>query len=275
MMKRLFMILISVVLIFSLLNGCGKTEEQNPNPDNNQVSNDSESLHSEDENIEDDVIQNETSQDPSKEENNPSENTEAEKPEIEEPETPKIPYTTRVKAPFNIFDQPGYDYYIVDTVWEKGLFTIIEEKEDEEGNLWGKLKSGQGWIDLTRIEDESKLPVRAGLIEENELPKDYQEVILDDSEYMVRLAFVANEDLKDVRFTSIYLTDDGMVDDTLYTLNGLKGGQMFVAGVVFTGDFTTFGLEFVDADGNTQYYAAYISGRNGELILGEQESIIR
>ena len=32
---------------------------------------------------------------------------------------------------------------------------------------------------------------------------------------------------------------------------------------------------FVDADGNTQYYAAYISGRNGELVLQEQESIVR
>ena len=50
---------------------------------------------------------------------------------------------------------------------------------------------------------------------------------------------------------------------------------MFVAGVVFTGDFTTFGLEFVDVNGDTQYYAAYMSGRNGELILQEQEDIVR
>ena len=277
MIKRLFMIFILIALDSCLLIGCGKTEEQNQDPDTNQISTNSENLPSEDDNSEAEVVQNELSQEPSKE------NDEVKEPEMEEPEaenvsnvvTPNVPYTTRVKAPFNIFAEPGYDYTIVDTVWEKGLFTIMEEKEDEEGNLWGKLKSGLGWINLTRLETESKLPVRAGLIEKNELPKDYQEVILDDSEYMVRLAFIANENLKDLRFTSIYLSDDGIVDDTLHTFKELKEGQMFVAGVVFTGDFTTFGLEFVDVNGDTQYYAAYMSGRNGELILQEQEDIVR
>ena len=281
MMKRLFMIFILIALVSSLLIGCGKTEGENQAPDNNPVSNNSE--------VKDD-IENLPSDGTSENKDNKTEdvenskepeteitedNKEPQNSEVDNTEKQEVPYTTRVKAPFNIFAEPGYDYTIVDTVWEKGLFTIMEEKEDEEGNLWGKLKSGLGWINLTRLETESKLPVRAGLIEKNELPKDYQEVILDDSEYMVRLAFIANENLKDLRFTSIYLSDDGIVDDTLHTFKELKEGQMFVAGVVFTGDFTTFGLEFVDASGNTQYYAAYMSGRNGELILQEQEDNVR
>lgn len=281
MIKRLFMILILVALVSSLLIGCGKTEGENQAPDNNPVSNNSE--------VKDD-IENLPSDGTSENKDNKTEdvenskepeteitedNKEPQNSEVDNTEKQEVPYTTRVKAPFNIFAEPGYDYTIVDTVWEKGLFTIMEEKEDEEGNLWGKLKSGLGWINLTRLETESKLPVRAGLIEKNELPKDYQEVILDDSEYMVRLAFIANENLKDLRFTSIYLSDDGIVDDTLHTFKELKEGQMFVAGVVFTGDFTTFGLEFVDVNGDTQYYAAYMSGRNGELILQEQEDIVR
>ena len=281
MMKRLFMIFILIALVSSLLIGCGKTEGDNQAPDNNPVSNNSE--------VKDD-IENLPSDGTSENKDNKTEdvenskepeteitedNKEPQNSEVDNTEKQEVPYTTRVKAPFNIFAEPGYDYTIVDTVWEKGLFTIMEEKEDEEGNLWGKLKSGLGWINLTRLETESKLPVRAGLIEKNELPKDYQEVILDDSEYMVRLAFIANENLKDLRFTSIYLSDDGIVDDTLHTFKELKEGQMFVAGVVFTGDFTTFGLEFVDVNGDTQYYAAYMSGRNGELILQEQEDIVR
>ena len=44
-------------------------------------------------------------------------------------------------------------------------------------------------------------------------------MILDDSEYMVRLAFIANENLKDLRFTSIYLSDDGIVDGIKETIN--------------------------------------------------------
>ena len=281
MKKRLFRIFILIALVSSLLIGCGKTEGENQAPDNNPVSNNSE--------VKDD-IENLPSDGTSENKDNKTEdvenskepeneitedNKEPQNSEVDNTEKQEVPYTTRVKAPFNIFAEPGYDYTIVDTVWEKGLFTIMEEKEDEEGNLWGKLKSGLGWINLTRLETESKLPVRAGLIEKNELPKDYQEVILDDSEYMVRLAFIANENLKDLRFTSIYLSDDGIVDDTLHTFKELKEGQMFVAGVVFTGDFTTFGLEFVDVNGDTQYYAAYMSGRNGELILQEQEDIVR
>lgn len=281
MIKRLFMIFILIALVSGIVTGCGKTEGQNQNSDNNQISNNSE--------VKDD-IENLPSDGTSENKDNKTEDVENSKEpeneiaedhkepqnsEVDNTEKQEVPYTIRVKAPFNIFAEPGYDYTIVDTVWEKGLFTITEEKEDEEGNLWGKLKSGLGWIDLTRVETESKLPVRAGLIEKNELPKDYQEVILDDSEYMVRLAFIANENLKDLRFTSIYLSDDGIVDDTLHTFKELKEGQMFVAGVVFTGDFTTFGLEFVDVNGDTQYYAAYMSGRNGELILQEQEDIVR
>ena len=281
MKKRLFSILILIALVSGIVTGCGKTEGENQAPDNNPVSNNSE--------VKDD-IENLPSDGTSENKDNKTEdvenskepeneitedNKEPQNSEVDNTEKQEVPYTTRVKAPFNIFAEPGYDYTIVDTVWEKGLFTIMEEKEDEEGNLWGKLKSGLGWINLTRLETESKLPVRAGLIEKNELPKDYQEVILDDSEYMVRLAFIANENLKDLRFTSIYLSDDGIVDDTLHTFKELKEGQMFVAGVVFTGDFTTFGLEFVDVNGDTQYYAAYMSGRNGELILQEQEDIVR
>ena len=281
MKKRLFRIFILIALVSSLLIGCGKTEGENQAPDNNPVSNnlevkdDIENLPSDgtSENKDNKTEDVENSKEPENEIT--EDNKEPQNSEVDNTEKQEVPYTTRVKAPFNIFAEPGYDYTIVDTVWEKGLFTIMEEKEDEEGNLWGKLKSGLGWINLTRLETESKLPVRAGLIEKNELPKDYQEVILDDSEYMVRLAFIANENLKDLRFASIYLSDDGIVDDTLHTFKELKEGQMFVAGVVFTGDFTTFGLEFVDVNGDTQYYAAYMSGRNGELILQEQEDIVR
>ena len=195
--------------------------------------------------------------------------------EIDSVDSKEIPYTVKLKAPFDIFEDPDYDSILVDTIWEKGLFTIVEEKEDGEGNLWGKLKSGQGWIDLTKNSNESELPIGAGLIQENEIPKDAIEVILDESEYMVRLAFVANETLKDVRFTSIYLTDEGIVDDTLHAFAELKEGQVFVAGVVFAGDMTTFGLEFTDTKGELKYYAAYMSGRNGELILQEENIIVR
>ena len=271
MKKRFYLILLSLIVCIALLSACGEKEGQGSEADNVQVSNGSE--ENKEENKEENVPSEQVNANEGELKEEPKE--EVDTPEVESTETQDSSYTVKVKAPFDIYKNPEYDSILVDTVWEKGLFTIVEEQEDEEGNLWGKLKSGLGWICLSRVEKDADLAVRAALIEKNEIPKGSMEVIFEESEYMVRLAFVANETLKDVRFTSIYLTDDGLVDDTLHTIKTLNEGQVFVAGVVFAGDMTTFGLEFVDADGNTQYYAAYISGRNGELVLQEQESIVQ
>lgn len=273
MRKRLFLIFLSLVLCIGMLSACGKNNEQGPEVENNQVSNDSEENKGE-ENVPSDQedIKEEIEEEPEEPEETETEPEVSEPPKDEEEKAPGTSYTVKVKAPFDIYKSPEYDSVRVDTIWEKGLFTIIEEKTDEEGNLWGKLKSGLGWICLSRIENEAALPVRAALIEKNEIQKNSIEVVLEESEYMVRLAFVANENLKDLRFTTIYLSDDGLKDETLYTFKELKEGQMFVAGVVFAGDMTSFGLEFVDAQGQTQYYTTYISGRNGELILQEKEA---
>ena len=45
-----------------------------------------------------------------------------------------------------IYDGPGYQCTLVDRISTPGVYTIVEETRDAEGNLWGKLKSGIGWI---------------------------------------------------------------------------------------------------------------------------------
>ena len=42
-----------------------------------------------------------------------------------------------------------------------------------------------------------------------------------------------------------------------------------MAGVVFYGDMTTYGISFVDEEGNERYYAVSLSGMNGALVLNE------
>lgn len=174
----------------------------------------------------------------------------------------------------SIFDNPGYDYLFVQTIWEDGVYTIVEEAQDYEGNVWGRLKSGLGWIDLTKLENEqiSKPPVRAGIIDSNMLTGDYIEVIVDDSEFSVNLIFIADGILTDARFTSMLPELDGYTEaDLLASMDQITPEKPFVASVVFSGDFTTFGLNFVDENGKRRYYAAYVSGRNGELVLEEYE----
>ena len=60
------------------------------------------------------------------------------------------PYIIRItfKRGMNIRTQPGINGGIVGTVPYRGLYTIVEEKT-VSGQVWGRLKSGAGWICLT------------------------------------------------------------------------------------------------------------------------------
>ena len=57
---------------------------------------------------------------------------------------PFSPYLVQITATvLNIRKGPGTNYAITGTIKNKGIYTIVEEK-----NGWGKLKSGVGWICL-------------------------------------------------------------------------------------------------------------------------------
>ncbi len=58
-------------------------------------------------------------------------------------------YQVRVTvAALNIRDSAGMNGKIKGCIRDKGVYTIIKEKR-VSGQIWGKLKSGAGWICLT------------------------------------------------------------------------------------------------------------------------------
>ena len=59
----------------------------------------------------------------------------------------KVPYLVRVTKAMEIRKGPGTSYGKADSKCPVGLFTIIEVRGD-----WGRLKSGVGWIQLSKIE---------------------------------------------------------------------------------------------------------------------------
>ena len=67
--------------------------------------------------------------------------------EIYRPAGPKLPYLVRVKKEMEIRKGPGTKYGKADRKCPAGLFTIVEVQ-----NGWGRLKSGAGWIQLTKTE---------------------------------------------------------------------------------------------------------------------------
>lgn len=99
----------------------------------------------------------------------------------------------------------------------------------------------------------------------------YQEYIAEDSEYTVKIAFNAEEVLSDVQFFSLGYDEDGnyQLAEILYTIEEITPDLPFVAGVVFYGDMTAYGISFNDIAGQRHNFAVSISGKDGALILNE------
>lgn len=204
------------------------------------------------------------------------EQTETTEPAVTEPVQTipmnDVPYTTSLGAAVSIFDGPSYDYTYVQSVGQDGIYTIVEEAYDSEGNLWGKLKSGLGWVDLSSTKDGqlSGSPISANFAPVSVLSSDHHEVILDNSEYMVKVAFWAHDNLSNVQFSSLQFDDNSyQVAEILYALPELTPDKPLVVGVSFPGPASIFGISFTDSSGATRCYAVFTSGRNGELVLEE------
>lgn len=96
--------------------------------------------------------------------------------------------------------------------------------------------------------------------------------IKEESEYTQYLLLTPSEELSDISLTLMELTDDGLVPgEKLYTLDKLDADKPLVVGVVFYGDFTTYGLSFKGTSGNECNYIIYTSGKDGSVILQRQE----
>jgi N-acetylmuramoyl-L-alanine amidase len=58
-------------------------------------------------------------------------------------------YKVRVTATaLNIRKNAGTNYAKTGVIKDKGIYTIVDEKKGKGATLWGKLKSGAGWISL-------------------------------------------------------------------------------------------------------------------------------
>ena len=183
-----------------------------------------------------------------------------------------VPYLERItNADQPVFAAPGYEEFVVATVEESGVYTIVEEQLDWEGNLWGRLKSGLGWVDLTSVRafEMKAEPVSAGYLAEGMLPAgQYQLCMTEPTEYMSALIFHAYRPLTDVRLLSLALTDEGFgMDQVLCSMQTWTPQTPLIACVTFYGDMTSFGLCFRDGDAGMRHYIAYVSGRNGMLVL--------
>ncbi|MBQ7399470.1 MAG: hypothetical protein IJW06_03280 [Clostridia bacterium] len=96
--------------------------------------------------------------------------------------------------------------------------------------------------------------------------------IEEESEYTQYLLLMPSEKLSDISLTLMELTDEGLAPgERLHTLDKLDLDKPLIVGVVFYGDFTTYGLSFKSASGNERNYIIYTSGKDGSVILQKYE----
>lgn len=57
-------------------------------------------------------------------------------------------YTINIVNDIQVYEAPSYNSSVTMSYVDHGVYTIVEEYYDEYGNLWGKLKSGIGWINI-------------------------------------------------------------------------------------------------------------------------------
>ncbi len=189
-------------------------------------------------------------------------------------------YVIRIERDnFPIYDGPSYDNFQVGTIGSAGAFTIVEDTLDSEGFLWGKLKSGAGWVDLSLIEREKNaaLSVTASWMDRDVLEgKEYLFCDTDDSPFAAPVAFHTNQTLTNVFLFSIVMNEVFEKGEEYYHIDSWEANTLFVADVYFAGDFTMYGLSFTDSDGAEHLYCATESGRNGSIsfIPFEHELIV-
>lgn len=183
------------------------------------------------------------------------------------------PYTTKLTGNVPIYDGPGYDCRYVTVVGQDGVYTIVEEVTDSAGGLWGRLKSGIGWVNLS---DEPKNSIPYPLFTADyafpELLQsgDFSRCIVDDGEHSVQLMILPHETLRDVSFEMLYWDGERLAVESICDVYPeLSPARPLVADVVFYGDMTTYGISFTDAYGAERRFAISMSGMDGSLTASE------
>ena len=175
--------------------------------------------------------------------------------------------TIRIEDPETmIYAGPAFVYEVTALVEEAGAYTIVEETTDADGNTWGRLKSGLGWVCLT---EPALAPIYADYA-----PEDFNAwhaYWSDETDHITAIGFTPAEKLTDVKFGLLdwFETASWQMSEVLYTMEELDPDHPFLAQVVFWGDMTAYGISFTDADGQARHYAVSISGKDGSLICTE------
>lgn len=185
---------------------------------------------------------------------------------VNEPE-PFVPYIERIEDPiYAIYAGPGYDHEYVGMVGVVGAFTIVEEKTDASGSLWGRLKSGAGWVDLTYNRALKNKSIDVHYTEAGE--KIERMIAVDEGAYVSFLTVEAKVGVTVSLYKMGYV---GSVEEKVYLESAtLDAGEKIGVQYAFT-DTGSLIIEAARSDGDKQVYVVYQSGKDGSLVCSLQK----
>ncbi len=203
--------------------------------------------------------------------------TEATLPETEpETEPEKAPSPTGlylVRVPdggWPIHSAPGYDSPCTGSIDSAGTFTIMEEAY-AEGGVWGRLKSGVGWINVSELQKQYlKTPLLTVDHATNAFVSDgeYECIYADNTEYTFPFVFTAGKELRNVQLWETVFEDMGNTPThCVGTISVLKPERPLLVWGSFPTDFSAYYITFEDTDGRTYSTYVYMSGLDGSLTM--------
>ena len=187
--------------------------------------------------------------------------------------TPDTSYTIALTADVAIYAGSDPDYgYTGSTVGQDGVYTIVAEEYDEFGDLWGCLKSGAGWVNLSGIragKSESHGLIASFTDEALMNSGNYEYAILHDTTYSMNVLLKADRRIWDLWIAPYdYSSGTGVVLPSIYDRHRMDAGENLVIKVDFPGDMTTYHISFNDG-GFRRSFALTLSGRDGSPWLWE------
>lgn len=177
--------------------------------------------------------------------------------------TKYLPYTQKIKrADQSVYGGPSYKYDWRGTTEEVGTFTMTAQITDEKGNTWGRLKSSDGWINLTQVRktNDQTLRLTASFVDPDLWQSNkfhyyyYPELDALELEDATRIAIYAYGTYTDVIFARKVPAGDFITYDHLYTLSKMDKKKPMVVEITPFGDDIEYAVFLTDSKGNQYIY---------------------
>jgi hypothetical protein len=162
----------------------------------------------------------------------------------------------------------GVDYYSnVDGITSK-LVSVKLENYDYEKNA-AELFEGAAKIEFTPLSSfKTSVPLKASEMKADSKADETFNLSETAGE---NILFTATEDIRMLRINSITLNQEtSSTYKRLYRLDELKAGKTLAAGLPFAGDLSAYDISFIDSTGVMRSYTLSVSGKDGSLILSEE-----